>query len=83
LLFATTSGNAWRQAIPFSSAPSVPRVSLRPSSHLDQRSASHAAAPGEDSISDIRRVVRRFRELCARLGTEARHENGRCVVSLS
>ena len=28
-------------------------------------------------------VVRRFRELCARLGTEARHEDGRCVVSLS
>jgi poly-gamma-glutamate synthesis protein (capsule biosynthesis protein) len=28
-------------------------------------------------------VVRRFRELCARLGTEARHEAGRCVVSLS
>ena len=28
-------------------------------------------------------VVRRFRELCARLGTEARHEQGRCVVSLS
>jgi poly-gamma-glutamate capsule biosynthesis protein CapA/YwtB (metallophosphatase superfamily) len=28
-------------------------------------------------------VVRRFRELCARLGTEARHEEGRCVVSLS
>jgi poly-gamma-glutamate synthesis protein (capsule biosynthesis protein) len=27
-------------------------------------------------------VVRRFRELCARLGTEARHEEGRCVVSL-
>jgi poly-gamma-glutamate capsule biosynthesis protein CapA/YwtB (metallophosphatase superfamily) len=28
-------------------------------------------------------VVRRFRELCARLGTDARHEEGRCVVSLS
>ena len=28
-------------------------------------------------------VVRRFRELCARLGTEAREEKGRCVVSLS
>jgi poly-gamma-glutamate synthesis protein (capsule biosynthesis protein) len=28
-------------------------------------------------------VVRRFRDLCARLGTEARHEEGRCVVSLS
>jgi poly-gamma-glutamate capsule biosynthesis protein CapA/YwtB (metallophosphatase superfamily) len=28
-------------------------------------------------------VVRRFRELCARLGTEVRHEEGRCVVSLS
>ena len=28
-------------------------------------------------------VVRRFRELCTRLGTEARHEEGRCVVSLS
>ena len=28
-------------------------------------------------------VVRRLRELCARLGTEARHEEGRCVVSLS
>jgi poly-gamma-glutamate capsule biosynthesis protein CapA/YwtB (metallophosphatase superfamily) len=27
-------------------------------------------------------VVRRFRELCARLGTEAGHEEGRCVVSL-
>jgi poly-gamma-glutamate capsule biosynthesis protein CapA/YwtB (metallophosphatase superfamily) len=28
-------------------------------------------------------VVRRFRELCARLGTEVRHEEGRCVVSLA
>jgi poly-gamma-glutamate capsule biosynthesis protein CapA/YwtB (metallophosphatase superfamily) len=28
-------------------------------------------------------VVRRFRELCSRLGTDARHEEGRCVVSLS
>jgi poly-gamma-glutamate capsule biosynthesis protein CapA/YwtB (metallophosphatase superfamily) len=27
-------------------------------------------------------VARRFRELCARLGTEAGHEEGRCVVSL-
>jgi poly-gamma-glutamate capsule biosynthesis protein CapA/YwtB (metallophosphatase superfamily) len=27
-------------------------------------------------------VVRRFRELCARLGTETGHEEGRCVVSL-
>jgi poly-gamma-glutamate capsule biosynthesis protein CapA/YwtB (metallophosphatase superfamily) len=28
-------------------------------------------------------VVRRFRDLCARLGTEARDEGGRCVVALS
>jgi poly-gamma-glutamate capsule biosynthesis protein CapA/YwtB (metallophosphatase superfamily) len=28
-------------------------------------------------------VVRRFRDLCARLGTEVRAEGGRCVVSLS
>jgi poly-gamma-glutamate capsule biosynthesis protein CapA/YwtB (metallophosphatase superfamily) len=27
-------------------------------------------------------VVRRFRELCARLGTQTGHEEGRCVVSL-
>ena len=28
-------------------------------------------------------VVRRLRALCARLGTEVRHEEGRCLVSLS
>jgi poly-gamma-glutamate capsule biosynthesis protein CapA/YwtB (metallophosphatase superfamily) len=32
---------------------------------------------------DARWVVRRFLALCGRLGTEARQEEGRCVVSLS
>jgi poly-gamma-glutamate capsule biosynthesis protein CapA/YwtB (metallophosphatase superfamily) len=32
---------------------------------------------------DARWVMRRFRALCARLGTEVREEEGRCVVSLS
>jgi poly-gamma-glutamate synthesis protein (capsule biosynthesis protein) len=36
-------------------------------------------ATGEDAAW----VARRLRELCARLGTEVRHEDGRLVVSLA
>ena len=55
-----TSATACRHAMPRSSAPSAPSVSLRPASFLARRSQSQAIARGERSLLARRRTARRF-----------------------